>query len=189
MTPPDQNGKRKRVDVDLTADDTDTDDLDAPMREPKRQETSSAQILKQQFQKTPTNPNDAPQRGNVTSNFRSSHSFYPVGGSMPVSSQHTEAERRDWLNEDDDDINETIGSTQVDAANGTDELHLYGDLSTKIVGVQYYRGFACEGEVILIRREPWKSLRFKRHPHRQCQQAADWTHSTQNGGEVVQIHR
>jgi hypothetical protein len=33
MTPPDQDGKRKGVDVDLTADDTDTDDLDAPARE------------------------------------------------------------------------------------------------------------------------------------------------------------
>jgi SWI/SNF-related matrix-associated actin-dependent regulator of chromatin subfamily A3 len=156
MTPPDQNGKRKRVDVDLTADDTDTDtdDLDAPMKEPKRQETSSAQSLQHQSQKIPTNSNGATQRSNVTSNFRGSYSSYPSGGSMPVSSQHTEAERRDWLNEDDDDINETIGSTQEDAANGSDELHLYGDLSTKIVGVQYYRGFACEGEVILIRREP-----------------------------------
>jgi hypothetical protein len=35
MSPPDQNGKRKRVDVDLTADDTDTDDLDAPARDAK----------------------------------------------------------------------------------------------------------------------------------------------------------
>jgi hypothetical protein len=31
---------------------------------------------------------------------------------MPVSSQHTEAERQDWLNEDKDDINQTIGSTK-----------------------------------------------------------------------------
>jgi SWI/SNF-related matrix-associated actin-dependent regulator of chromatin subfamily A3 len=124
------------------------------MRDSKRQETSSAHSVQQQSQKTPTNPNDALQRGNVTSNFRGTYSSHPFGGSIPVSSQHTEAERRDWLNEDDDDINEMIGSTQVDAANGTDELHLYGDLSTKIVGVQYYRGFACEGEVILIRREP-----------------------------------
>jgi SWI/SNF-related matrix-associated actin-dependent regulator of chromatin subfamily A3 len=47
----------------------------------------------------------------------------------------------------------TKQSARQDAANGTDELHLYGDLSTKIVGVQYYRGFSCEGEVILVRRE------------------------------------
>lgn len=58
------------------------------------------------------------------------------------------------MEDDEDDINETIGSTQVDAADGTDELHLYGALDTKIVGVQYYRGFASRGEVILIRREP-----------------------------------
>jgi SWI/SNF-related matrix-associated actin-dependent regulator of chromatin subfamily A3 len=157
MGPPDQNGKRKRVDVDLTADDTDTDDLDAPVREAKRQEHSSAQSPQQHSQRRSSNPNNVNQRGSVTSNFRGSFSSlpgYPFGGSMPLSSQHTEAERRDWLNEDDDDINETIGSTQVDAANGTDELHLCGDLSAKIVGVQYYRGFASTGEVIHIRREP-----------------------------------
>lgn len=154
MSTPDENGKRKRVEtVDLTADDTDdTDDLDAPVRASKRQETSSAPTPQQQARQKSTQSNDQQRNGDLASNFRGSS--YPFSGSMPLSGQHTEAERQDWLNEDEDEINEMIGSTQVDAANGTDELHLYGDLDTKIVGVQYYRGMASEGEVILIRREP-----------------------------------
>lgn len=153
LTMSDLNGKRKRVEtVDLTADDTDdTDHLDAPMRVSKRQNTSVAHTPKKDPGPTPAGCNN----GNAPS-FRGSS--YPFGGnSFPASSGHTEAERRDWLGEDEDDINEMIGSTQLDAANGTDELHLYGDLDTKIVGVQYYRGFACQGEVILIRREPGNS--------------------------------
>jgi SWI/SNF-related matrix-associated actin-dependent regulator of chromatin subfamily A3 len=146
----DLNGKRKRVEtVDLTADDTDdTDDLDAPARAPKRQNNSSAQTSQQRLDTKPMGSNNG-----TAPSFRGSS--YPFSGnSFPASNGHTEAERRDWLGEDEDDIDETIGSTQLDAANGTDELHLYGDLDTKIVGVQYYRGFACQGEVILIRREP-----------------------------------
>jgi SWI/SNF-related matrix-associated actin-dependent regulator of chromatin subfamily A3 len=146
----DLNGKRKRVEtVDLTADDTDdTDDLDAPARASKRQNTSSTPATQQRTESKPVSSNNG-----TASSFRGSS--YPFSGnSFPASGQHSEAERRDWLGEDEDDINETIGSTQLDAANGTDELHLYGDLDTKIVGVQYYRGFACQGEVILIRREP-----------------------------------
>jgi len=146
----DLNGKRKRVEtVDLTADDTDdTDDLDAPVRASKRQDISSTPKPQRRLDTTPLGSNNG-----TTPSFRGSS--YPFSGNgFPASTTHTEAERRDWLGEDEDDINETVGSTQLDAANGTDELHLYGDLDIKIVGVQYYRGFACEGEVILIRREP-----------------------------------
>lgn len=72
---------------------------------------------------------------------------------MSLNGQHADAERNDWLNEDEDDINEVVASTQDDAE-GTEQLHHYGDVDTKIVGIQYYRGFASTGEVILIRREP-----------------------------------
>ena len=135
--------------LDLTGDDSDdTDDLDAPVRVSKRRNTSSVPTPQQRSDTKPTGSNDG-----VTPSFRGSS--YPFSGNLfPASGQHTEAERQDWLDENEGDINETIGPTQLDAANGTDELHLYGDLDTKIVGVQYYRGFACEGEVILIRREP-----------------------------------
>jgi SWI/SNF-related matrix-associated actin-dependent regulator of chromatin subfamily A3 len=57
------------------------------------------------------------------------------------------------LADDSDDIDEVIGSSQDDAA-GSDVLQLYGDLPTKIVGCQYYRGNANPGEHILMRREP-----------------------------------
>lgn len=74
-------------------------------------------------------------------------------GSFQPGSQYSNDQRQDWLNEDEDDINVLVGSTQ-DAAEGTDQLHHYGDVDTKIVGIRYYRGFASKGEVILIRREP-----------------------------------
>lgn len=150
----DHNGKRKRVEtVDLTADDTDdTDDLDAPVRASKRQEVSSTPKPQQRPDTRPVGSNNG-----TTPSFRGS-SYLFSGNGFPASTTHTEAERRDWLGEDDDDINETIGSKQLDAANGSDELHLYGDLDIKIVGVQYYRGFACEGEVILIHGESQEIL-------------------------------
>ena len=129
----DLNGKRKRIEtVDLTADDT-----DAPVKTSKRQEISSTPTPQQR-----SNTNQAGS-SNITKSNVPGLSYPFNGHSFSASGSHTEAERRDWLNEDEDDINETIGSTQLDAANGTDELHLYGDLDTKIVGVQYYRGFAC----------------------------------------------
>ncbi|KAK4580025.1 hypothetical protein LTR86_000227 [Recurvomyces mirabilis] len=45
-----------------------------------------------------------------------------------------------------------LSSTQNAA--DQDELHRYGDLPTKIVGVQYYRGLASPGEYVLLLREP-----------------------------------
>ncbi|EME89499.1 uncharacterized protein MYCFIDRAFT_49082 [Pseudocercospora fijiensis CIRAD86] len=64
---------------------------------------------------------------------------------------HSQAERNSWLA--DEDANEVIASTQF-ATNGSDEYQHYGDISTKVVGVRYYSGYANPGEHILIRREP-----------------------------------
>ncbi|KAM0723526.1 hypothetical protein Q7P37_000513 [Cladosporium fusiforme] len=84
----------------------------------------------------------------------SSSSTHGRGGAfVPSASQHGMDERQDWLDDDEDDINVLVGSSQDDAE-GTDQLHHYGDVDTKIVGVRYYRGFVSRGEVILIRREP-----------------------------------
>lgn len=66
---------------------------------------------------------------------------------------HSSAERDQWLSEDISDVNEIIASSQ-DAAAGLDQLHLYGELSTKVVGVRFYNGHANPGECVLIRREP-----------------------------------
>ncbi|KAF2772435.1 hypothetical protein EJ03DRAFT_307496 [Teratosphaeria nubilosa] len=49
-------------------------------------------------------------------------------------------------------MDEIVSSTQ--AAAGNDELTLYGELATKIVGVQYYCGMATAGEYIVMKREP-----------------------------------
>ena len=59
---------------------------------------------------------------------------------MPLpsgSQQHSEAERQAWLDEDEDDVDETIGSTQLDAADGIDQLVHYGNLDARIVGVRF----------------------------------------------------
>ena len=123
----DPNGKRKRVEtVDLTAEDTDdTDDLDAPSKSTKRQNISTESKSQQSPDTNPVGSNN-----DAAASFRGSS--YPFSGnSFTGSTTHTEAERRRWLEEDEDDINETISSTQLDAANGTDELHLYGNLDTE----------------------------------------------------------
>ena len=44
-------------------------------------------------------------------------------------------------------------STQAAAAD-TESLHAYGNLHTKVVGVQYYQGYANPGEQVLLKREP-----------------------------------
>ncbi|KAF2485484.1 SNF2 family N-terminal domain-containing protein [Neohortaea acidophila] len=94
----------------------------------------------------------------------SNNSFvYPQASSQ----QHSRAEREAWLaprndraridlveeDDDDDDYFAAIPSTQAASVN-TESLHHYGDLPTKIVGVQYYRGYASAGEQVLFKREP-----------------------------------
>jgi SWI/SNF-related matrix-associated actin-dependent regulator of chromatin subfamily A3 len=132
----DHSGKRKRVEVvDLTADDgNDARQLDTPVRQPKRPHNSHYQA--------PT-PSSARDR----SSFSSSGMPMLVSGSQ----QHTEAERQAWLDENEDDVGETIGSTQLDAADGIDQLVHYGNLDARIVGVRFYNGFASPGEVVMIR--------------------------------------
>lgn len=132
---PDQSRKRKRVEtVDLTADDS--NDSNTPVRATKRPHNSQDQAP------TPSTDRD-----------RSPFSF--SGMPMPGSSQrHIETERQAWLDENEDDVDETIGSTQLDAADGIDQLVHYGDLDARIVGVRFYSGFASPGEVVMIRREP-----------------------------------
>lgn len=90
----------------------------------------------------------------VQRNFSSSNNVHANGyRSVYGGSTNPTAERSDWLAEDADDINEIVGSTQ-DGAEGSEELTLYGEMASKIVGIQYYSGMANAGEHILIRREP-----------------------------------
>ena len=152
-----KEGKRKKFEIDLTAES----DIDAPA--PKLQKKAAAiktqrdssQIRQSNgassYQTPPTS--SAPtlsQRGNQNANRY--ESVYP-SSQAPADNQHSQTEREAWLAADDDDLNEIIGSTQAAAAEA-EQLHFYGDLPTKIVGCQYYRGHANAGEQILMKREP-----------------------------------
>lgn len=127
--------KRKRVEVDLTGD-SDKDNAASSQRN--------------------VTPRGFGNRDVYAGSSRTGYS-----GSAPFSgyrnvysgSSHPEAERSDWLADDADDANEIVGSSQ-DGAEGSEDLRLYGELNSKIVGIQYYRGAANQGEHILIRREP-----------------------------------
>ncbi|KAL8839507.1 MAG: hypothetical protein Q9170_001730 [Blastenia crenularia] len=71
-----------------------------------------------------------------------------------TSSQPTQSQRDSWMEEAD--AHETILLSQDgnDGAEETEEYELYGTLATKIVGVQYYTGYATVGEYVSVRREP-----------------------------------
>ncbi|KAI7547546.1 SNF2 family DNA-dependent ATPase domain-containing protein, partial [Hortaea werneckii] len=175
MAPSNNEAKRKRADVDLTGDSTD-DDSASQQKTQKTASRINAQRRDEQTtpgasQTSPGSSDQAPsssapgpsqsqnnQRGYVyppdagsQRSFASPHSSY-----RPEDGTHSQAERESWLvaddNEDHGDMDEIVSSTQGAADN--DELHLFGNLPTKIVGVQYYRGIANPGEYILLRREP-----------------------------------
>lgn len=72
----------------------------------------------------------------------------------------SQAERNSWLapnasqsQADEQDIYETIASTQ-NFVLGSEDWVKYGELPGKIVGVQYYKGFATFGEHVETLREP-----------------------------------
>ena len=150
MSEPSQDGKRKRVEIDLTA--SDSEDQDAPLRKTQKSgtqhKTSNCQGAR--------NGSLAYQTPPASSAPRSSQPSYRPASSRSLSNtQHSEAERDSWLAEedDDDDVDVIIGSTQAADAR-TETLFHYGDLPTKIVGVRFYNGYASSGEQVLLRREP-----------------------------------
>ncbi|CAK4031216.1 related to helicase-like transcription factor [Lecanosticta acicola] len=142
------DGKRKRVEIDLTASD---DDLDAPAKMPKNASEQNARNRGRMDQPGVTGAR-VPYATPPTSS--ASRGRYESVNGTPSSSlqQHSQPERDSWQQHGitEDDFNEIISSSQQD----TDYLHQYGELATKVVGVQYYRGYANSGEQILIRREP-----------------------------------
>lgn len=163
VMPKRKDEKRKRVEIDLTGD-SDSDDQRAS-KVPKSTVTKNAErnsTSKQQGDGTSayhTPPASSVPRSSASSFQNSNRSQYGYGSiQIPADSQHSQADRDAWLANDEDDeedyFNElTPTSTQANAAN-TEQLHHYADLPTKIVGVQYYRGYANPGEQILMRREP-----------------------------------
>ena len=148
MAPSKSDGKRKRVEIDLTNSDDETDDdLDAPANKTQRTPaTNNAHRASANRNTLPTPPASSAR----------SHGYESVygapGSSAPQSSQYfTQTDRDAWLA--DEDVNAIVTSSQDDAEYN-DPLQLYGELSTKVVGVRYYRGYANPGEQILVRREP-----------------------------------
>lgn len=153
--------KRKRQTIDLTGDSS-TDD-EAPAQ--KTQKTASRvnadrrnpQTQAAAYQTPPASSAQPPPSSSVPGGSQRQRAFQRYPSSTSLGDQnHNQAERDAWLVADNEaadvDVDEIVSSTQ-DAADN-DQLHKYGNLPTKIVGVQYYRGMANAGEYILMRREP-----------------------------------
>lgn len=134
MAPKISDFKRKRIDVDLTLSDH---DLEQPPAKAGRTFKSKPE--------TTTTPGRSHHNAAANSTSRG-YGNDPPSSSMPPSSYqpssqqvHTEAERAAWLANGEDDYDQELTDSTQDAAEGSENLQLYGELPTKIVGVQYYR--------------------------------------------------
>ena len=142
--PPNANGKRK-----ANADSNDDEDAFEPSQRSKQPKTSGAPL-------SSTQPRAIlPSSG--TQHASSSQSYiYPQSSatqySAPSQTPANVIELSDG--DDDDDADEVIFLSQ-DINDTTGEFfELYGTLDTKVVGLQYYTGFASVGEHVIIKREP-----------------------------------
>jgi len=130
--------KRKKVEIDLTEDS----DGEAPQHKAPRQSYANT------YHTTPSG--SAPRQSQNGYEF-----VYGRPSQGTPNTQHSLAERNSWLADDEaDDFNDLIPSSTQAAAANTDSLHLFGNLHSKIVGVQYYQGNANPGEQVLLKREP-----------------------------------
>lgn len=59
-----------------------------------------------------------------------------------------------WVAQEEHEAEDIIMSSQDGDEESMTTYQLYGVLATKIVGVQYYRGIASNGEYVVVRREP-----------------------------------
>lgn len=64
-----------------------------------------------------------------------------------------------WVAQEEHEAEDIIISSQDDDEESMTTYQLYGVLATKIVGVQYYRGIASNGEYVVVRREPNNQVR------------------------------
>lgn len=163
---PAQRGKRRLKEIiDLTEDSIAGDGIVAPA--PKSQKTDSNVENRELQEKKSSNTSQTKSESGTSSQNPSQSSFDISGNSRRSNStieirnsymhplqQHSVPEREAWLTSNDQavDVDEIVSSTQSAASN--DELFLYGDLPTKIVGIRFYSGMANPGEYILMRREP-----------------------------------
>ncbi|TIA12890.1 SNF2 family DNA-dependent ATPase domain-containing protein [Aureobasidium pullulans] len=146
--------KRKRSSdvIDLTGDSAETrpapktprtSSTRTPTHSQSSAGPSSSAARSRQYGRTPSWTQPSPSQGN--------RSAYVPPWTPPT--QHSQAERDAWLQEEDNDIFENVASSQnVPAAH--EQYQKYGTVDTKIVGVRFYTGFATVGERITIKREP-----------------------------------
>ena len=136
---PRSNGKRKAQAVDLHASD-DGEDAFEPSQRSKQQRTTGAPL-------TSAQPNSIPP---------SSAAQHP-SSSQPWAPTQPPREVIDLSHEDEDadeGADEVIFLSQ-DANDTAGEFYeFYGTLDTKVVGLQYYTGFASVGEHVTIKRQP-----------------------------------
>lgn len=69
----------------------------------------------------------------------------------------TQSQRDSWANDptEEERAEDILVLSQDDGQENTiQSFELYGTLSTKVVGIQYYNGFATEGEFVVVKREP-----------------------------------
>ena len=112
------------------------------------------------------NQHQSPHRYNATSSqtYPSSGSYgdtYATGlssQSQPapsISGGFSQSQRDSWLEEAEElDADEVIMMSQDADGNVGETFVLYGTLLNKIVGIQYYNGYATIGEHVMVRREP-----------------------------------
>ena len=69
---------------------------------------------------------------------------------------HTQSQKDGWTNErtEEERADDILILSQEDDDNTNQNYELYGTLSTKVVGIQYYTGHATIGEHVIVRREP-----------------------------------
>ena len=66
----------------------------------------------------------------------------------------SQLERDGWQPDDEHEAEDIIISSQNNNHEITATYQIYGVLDTKIVGVQYYRGLASNGEYVVVIRQP-----------------------------------
>ena len=66
----------------------------------------------------------------------------------------SQTERDGWQPDDEHEAEDIVISSQDGNDEVTATYQIYGIVDTKIVGVQYYRGLASNGEYVVVRRQP-----------------------------------
>ena len=79
----------------------------------------------------------------------------PSSSRPPPGASISQSQRDIWVDQSQEgDADDIVISSQDGDDSMTSTYQLYGVLDTKIVGVQYYRGHATNGEYVLVQREP-----------------------------------